>query len=64
MTFENFILFMQIVGPGLAAWVSVKVAVAQAEAAAHAALEKAIIAKDTADKAHVRIDSILTHRSA
>lgn len=64
MTFENFILFAQIIGPGLAAWVSVKVGLSQALAAAAAAMEKATIAHASAEKANNRIDSILTQHRA
>lgn len=64
MDMASFITFAQIIGPAVAAWVSVKVGISQALAAASAAMEKAAVAHASADKAHTRIDSILSRGGA
>lgn len=59
MDLATIITVAQVLGPAVAAWVSVKVGLSQALAAAATAMEKATVAHMSADKAHTRIDSML-----
>jgi len=59
MDLETLSKVAQLLGPAIAAWVSVKVGLSQALAAASAAMEKATVASSSANRAHSRIDSML-----